>query len=173
VEFLEQTGVLMLKQSTATLLLIVPLLWAASGSSSAAPQASNKLLLAKKQEKVVVTWQNSLQSAFELAKKEGRENVFAHIGTAWCIPCRFLEKHVFPDPKVQEFLANNYVNVALDGDTPEGAELLHKYQMRGFPAFFVFDKNGKLKGSFSGAPRDAQSLIGSITKMTNGQLISR
>jgi len=80
-----------------------------------------------------------------------------------------LEQKIYPRPEVQQFLSTSYVGVLLQSDSAEGKQLLRQYSMRGIPALFVMDAQGKVIGKITGAPGDANSFIQAVTTISQGQ----
>ena len=80
-----------------------------------------------------------------------------------------LEKKIYPNPEVQQFLSTSYVGVMLQSESPEGQQLMRQFRMRGIPALFVMDSSGRVIGKMSGAPGDANSFIQAVTGLTRGQ----
>ena len=93
----------------------------------------------------VGTWQEAL----ELAKKDNKL-VFLDISASWCGPCKLLKKNTFPDEKVGNFFNAHFINVALDGEKGEGAELVKRYGVRGYPTLLFIDDKGNLIAQSSG-----------------------
>lgn len=80
-----------------------------------------------------------------------------------------LDKRIYPDPKVQEFLNTTFVSVKLNADTPVAKAIMRQYSMRGIPALLVFQGNGQLRGKVSGAPSNPDGFIQYVTQLANGQ----
>jgi len=157
----------MVNRLGAALLLVASLNFLTNTTSTAAPQSStDRILIAKKNKGS--KWATSMNDAISRAQQE-HKLVFVDIGAPWCGPCRFLEKSIFPDRKVQEFLDAGYVSTHIEADSAEGKRMLQSNGMRGIPALFVFDETGNLRGKMSGAPHDAASFIQLVQALTNGQ----
>jgi thioredoxin-related protein len=72
-----------------------------------------------------------------------------------------MDKTTFQDPKVQAYLAKNFVCMKVNAqDGADGEELAQKYEVEGFPTFMVFNSHGKPLGQFSGYRTPDQLLEG-------------
>ncbi|HEY9777929.1 MAG TPA: thioredoxin family protein [Planktothrix sp.] len=162
----------MQKQIAAALLLAVSFFGATVTQTPARNSSDNNLIASNnaKPKKVKLKWYKDMNSALAEARNEGREFVFAHVGAKWCGPCRFMEKSIFPDPRVKQFLAEHYVNCVIDDDSAEGKAMTHNFGMRGIPALFVFDNNGNLRGKMSGSTANPDVFIQAVQLMTERQL---
>jgi thioredoxin-related protein len=80
-----------------------------------------------------------------------------------------LESKIYPKPEVQQFLSTSYVGVLLQSESPQGQQLMRQFNMRGIPALFVMDAQGRVLGKMSGAPGDANSFIQMVTGLSRGQ----
>jgi len=72
---------------------------------------------ADKKERVITThdlgWMNNLEEAKTLALKE-KKPIILFLHSQRCFYCPKLIEEVFPDPKVQKFLTENFVKLDLD-----------------------------------------------------------
>jgi thiol:disulfide interchange protein DsbD len=59
----------------------------------------------------------------------------------WCPPCRLLKREVLSDPKIDAFLAREYVRVKIDLTNRRGPNnrLAAKAQVTGLPTMIVFN----------------------------------
>jgi thioredoxin-related protein len=80
-----------------------------------------------------------------------------------------LESKIYPKPEIQQFLSTSYVGVLLQSESQEGQQLMRQYRMRGIPALFVMDAQGRVIGKMSGAPSDANSFMQMVTGLSQGQ----
>ncbi len=85
------------------------------------------------------TWAESLAEA----KKVGKP-IFIDAFTTWCGPCKAMAKNVFTQDQVGKFFNQNFVNVKLDMETPEGKAFESKYPVSAYPTLFFIDEDGKV-----------------------------
>jgi thiol-disulfide isomerase/thioredoxin len=88
----------------------------------------------------------SYTKALELAK-ERDQNVFVVFHATWCGPCKKLKSETLDNAKVIEAL-HPFVRARVDVDQDRAST--SKYNIRGVPAYFILDKNGKVLKSGSG-----------------------
>lgn len=99
-------------------------------------------------------WRNALAEA-----KNQDKLLFVDVYTTWCGPCKVMKKTTFNDEKVGAYFNSNFINVAIDAETPEGKKLMAKYAVRGFPTLLIVNGNGHLKSKVLGF-QSANKLIG-------------
>lgn len=85
-------------------------------------------------------FKGSWQEAVNKAKKENKI-IFLDIYATWCGPCKMLKKRTFTNKDLGVFYNNNFINIALDGEKGDGAMLMEKYNLRGFPSLLFIDGN--------------------------------
>lgn len=83
------------------------------------------------------------QQALDLAKKENKV-VFLDIYATWCGPCKQLKKYTFTEKSAGDFFNENFVNMALDGEQPEGATLAQKFGIEAYPTLMFVTPEGEL-----------------------------
>lgn len=81
----------------------------------------------------------------EAIEKAGKENkpIFLDIYAKWCPPCKRLQKHTFTNKEVTAFYNRNFINLSLDGEEGEGAQIAAQLGVSSSPALLYFDKMGK------------------------------
>ncbi|AFK05495.1 hypothetical protein Emtol_0223 (plasmid) [Emticicia oligotrophica DSM 17448] len=87
--------------------------------------------------------QGTWEEALELAKKENKV-IFLDVYATWCGPCKMLKRLTFSNKKVGSFYNENFINVALDGESGEGPAVARLYGVRAYPSLLFVDSNGKL-----------------------------
>lgn len=87
-------------------------------------------------------FKGTFQEALEKAKIENKP-IFLDIYATWCGPCKMLKKHTFSDKEVGTYYNANFINIAIDGETKEGRELVNLYQVRSYPTLLIIDNSGK------------------------------
>lgn len=102
-----------------------------------------------KNENGIAFHQGTWNEALALAKKENKL-VFLDISASWCGPCRMLKARTFPDSEVGIFYNSNFINVEVDGEEGEGADLARKYKIRGYPSLIFVNGNGEVVAQTAG-----------------------
>lgn len=87
--------------------------------------------------------QGTWQQALELAKKE-KKVIFLDVYATWCGPCKMLKRLTFSNKKVGTYYNENFINVALDGESGEGPAIARLYGVRAYPTLLFIDSDGKL-----------------------------
>jgi thioredoxin-related protein len=90
-------------------------------------------------------WNEALAKA-----KTEKKFIFLDIYATWCGPCKKLKRTTFKDSEVGEYYNKNFVNVSIDGETPEGLLLAEKYQVTSYPTLLIVDHAGKKKTKAEG-----------------------
>jgi thioredoxin-related protein len=104
-----------------------------------------------------IQWSNGL-SWKEVLKKAKKENkyVFIDVFTTWCGPCRLMDKEVYTDSKVGEFLNQKFISIKVQMDKTKKDDedvkkwygdadaLSKKYGIAAFPSYLFFSPNGGL-----------------------------
>lgn len=100
-----------------------------------------------------VPWEHDLAAAQQRARTEHKV-IFVDVWTEWCGWCTRLQKNVFPKPEVQAALAK-VVPLSLktqlkDGSPTDQKAMEKRFNVRGFPALFIVDAEGKVLRSNPG-----------------------
>lgn len=85
------------------------------------------------------SWEDALQKASEEEKV-----IFLDVYASWCGYCKKLKSNTLSDEQVGEYFNSHFVNMALDGETGYGAEIVKKYQLQGYPTLLFIDAKGNL-----------------------------
>ncbi len=93
-------------------------------------------------------YKGSWKQALAESKRTGKP-VFVDVYATWCGPCKKL-KASFRDKQVGEYYNRNFINVRVDGETSDGAELMHRYGVRSYPTLLILDGNGRQLARTSG-----------------------
>ncbi len=91
------------------------------------------------------TWANLLG----IAQKE-KKIIFIDVYTAWCGPCKAMDKKTFKEAEVAQYFNQTFVNVKLDAEKGEGVELSKKYKVNSFPSYLFVNEKGELLATFGG-----------------------
>lgn len=85
----------------------------------------------------------SFEEALKIANTEDKI-IFLDVYATWCGPCKKLKSKTFPDEQVGSFYNANFINLEIDGETPEGKKLMEKYGLKNYPSLLFIDKNGNV-----------------------------
>lgn len=86
----------------------------------------------------------ALQAAIKQANNEGK-TVMLDLYADWCVACKEFEQYTFPDPRVQQALANSVllqIDLTETGSA-ENIELMEHFNVFGLPSILFFDLQGK------------------------------
>lgn len=88
----------------------------------------------------------------ELQKQAKAENklIFIDFHTEWCVPCKAMQKNVFPDSAVGAFFNKEFISIELDAEK-EGKEMAKKYNVNAYPTLIFINADGELISKKVGA----------------------
>jgi len=99
------------------------------------------------------------EAGFEEAKKSNKK-IMLDVYTDWCGWCKKLDKDVYGNDKVAEYLSQQYVSIKLnaesgtrlkfDSNEYTEAQLAQAFGVTGYPAIIFFDSNGEPLDKISG-----------------------
>ena len=69
--------------------------------------------------------------------------VFVDVYATWCGPCKLMDKEVYTDPSVAEYMNANFVSVRMDGETDYGRKYAAEQKLEGYPSMFIFSSDGE------------------------------
>lgn len=92
----------------------------------------------------------TFEEALAAAKAEDKL-IFVDAYTTWCGPCKKMSKLVFTQPEVGEFYNENFINLKLDMEKPEGRQFQVKYPVQAYPTLYYINYDGKVAMKVKGA----------------------
>ena len=84
--------------------------------------------------------EQDLEGALARAKRE-HKLVLVDIYADWCAQCKELDEQTWPDPGVNQWIAQNAVPIRLDTDARR-KDLAAKLQVRSYPTVILLDAEG-------------------------------
>ncbi len=94
------------------------------------------------------------KEALEEAKKEDRL-VFVDAYAQWCGPCKRMAKNVFTQDEVGQYFNQNFINLKLDMETPDGRSFGSKYPVSAYPTLLFLNSKGELIKKVTGGKQAA------------------
>nr|MBC7611495.1 thioredoxin fold domain-containing protein [Pseudopedobacter sp.] len=112
----------------------------------------------------------------EIKAKAKFENKFIFIDcfTTWCVPCKMMEKQIFPDKELGDYLNHNFINVKAQFNVTKNDDenvkawyediklLERKYSVSAYPTFLIFNKNGEIINEIIGASTSSKAFLSQI-----------
>ena len=96
----------------------------------------------------------TIEQALQEAKNEGKY-VFIDFYTAWCGPCKLMEKQIFPLKQMGDYFNPKYVCLKLNAEDGEnGKQAAAKFNVKAYPTFVILDSDGELVHMFAGGVLD-------------------
>jgi thioredoxin-related protein len=114
-------------------------------------------------------WVADFGGAQALAAKRNRPILLVFSGSDWCGWCQKLDSEVFQKPEFKEYVRNRFVTVLLDTPQKMLASQPHKvvmakYQVTGYPAVIITDKDGKMLGKGGYLPGGPGAFISFLSR---------
>ena len=110
------------------------------------PEASQAIMPASEEAdsnaEADVTWLRDYDDAIAEARTVKRP-VLIDFAASWCVPCRMMDKHVWPESAVQQALRNDVVPLRLDMDAANTKALVDKFDVEFVPTILLVDADGK------------------------------
>lgn len=98
-----------------------------------------------------LNWYDNLQTAINVAQKNGHPILMDFTGSDWCIWCKRLNKEVFSQEAFIDYAKNNLVLVKIDfpQNIPQtqatkyyNNQLAHRFGVKGFPTIVLLKSDG-------------------------------
>lgn len=113
---------------------------------------------------------STFNKALERAKKENKQ-LFVDCYAAWCGPCKILEKDIFPNKKVGEFMNEKFINFKSDMEKGEGMILRRKYNITFYPTLLILNSDGSEYSRCVGTDETVNGFIEMVNKMLKSDLV--
>lgn len=121
-------------------------------------------------EQGTVFYDITLEEALKKAKAEGKY-VLIDFHTTTCVPCKKMEKEVFPTPECGEYINTHFVPIMIDGeDDGVGTEMAKEYQVFIFPTYMILSPDGFKEGEILGAECDVEKFLGMLKEIIHDKL---
>lgn len=121
-------------------------------------------------------------SQIKAQARQENKYIFMDVYTTWCQPCKMMDKEIFPQPAVGEFMNTHFLNVHVqfDSTAQDNAEVKAWYpdvhtinkirEIQAFPTLLFFNPEGKLVHVSVGAPVQGENLITTAKAAMNPEL---
>ncbi len=85
-----------------------------------------------------------------------RKYIFVDCFSTWCVPCKWMDKVVYPNDTVGNLLNSSFISVKVQFDTTkkdneyvqkwyrDAASIRHKYNVNAYPTFLFLTPDGQL-----------------------------
>jgi thiol-disulfide isomerase/thioredoxin len=94
-------------------------------------------------------WQTDIETSIKKAKAE-KKMVLVDVYATWCGPCKKMDAQTYSDPRVLNFIRENFVAVKVDADDDQGQEFSKKHKINLLPTLIILDTDGKIVDRMSG-----------------------
>ena len=94
--------------------------------------------------------------------------VLIDLSAAWCQPCRMMEREVFSNREVGEFINDRFVAARYNVDRATGRKLMDRYGSGSIPLLLIFSPQGELLGRITGAS-SAEALLRNLRTILDRQ----
>lgn len=103
---------------------------------------SSPLRESRKTEQSAVPFQKSaFEARIDSARLAGRP-VFIDFYTDWCGPCRTLDRDVFTDASLADYLAGHFLSLKVNAEKGEGIALARKFGVGAYPTLIFLRPDG-------------------------------
>lgn len=109
-------------------------------------------------------WQNKPWAEVLALAKHEQKMIFVDVYTTWCGPCMKMNKTVFKDVAVVQYMNENFINVKIDAEKGEGKEIAQKYQVGCYPTFLFVHQEGDLLSAFCNGFLSNEEFLAEVKK---------
>ncbi len=117
----------------------------------------------------------------QVLRKAAKENkhVMVDCYASWCVPCKQLEKNVFPEEKVGTEINSRFISIRVQMDSSKSdneeikswyaqARVFEKeYQVQAYPTILFFNSKGEALHKFVGGPPNPEYFLGQVRYVDN------
>ncbi len=110
------------------------------------------------------------QEQMNAAQKKASDQMlmlFVDVYADWCGPCKVMDREVYTDPSVADYMNANYVSVRMDGETDYGRIYASEQKLEGYPSMFIFSDDGERVSRIMGFT-PPEELISSLRAINKG-----
>jgi thioredoxin 1 len=68
--------------------------------------------------------------------------LFVDVYATWCGPCKIMDREVYANLAVGEYMNSKFVNVRMDGETDYGRKYAAEQKLEGYPSMYIFSPQG-------------------------------
>lgn len=86
----------------------------------------------------------TLAEALQRAQLENKP-IIAELSAAWCGTCRTMDRTVFSDPQVKEFLTQKAIYARIDEKDIEAEQFAATYNVKGYPTIVLLNARGEFQ----------------------------
>lgn len=92
-----------------------------------------------------LTWQE-----VKVEARESGKPIFVDAYASWCGPCKKMDRDVFSQKAIGNYMNDNYISLKLDMEKGEGLEFASNYSVEAYPTLLFFNADGELQHRVTG-----------------------